>query len=337
VRKSVRTTGADKSLDELFTAFCAVKTAEGMAPLTIGRYVQSYGVLRMYTDAKGVERTVGAITTEEIQRYITWMMTEKRKWEGHAHKSAANMTVGLSAVAINTNLKGLRTMFRYLTETGTIEDNPFDNVKSVKEPETDIFIMTEDQLRKLMAIPDRRSYAGFRDTVLMQLLLDGFFRIGEAIALKKTDIDFDSGTVNLSAKTTKSRRSRIVPISKSTVNLIRELIEENTDFASDYIFLANYGEPITRDQFRRRLTEHAAAAGIQIRVYPHLFRHTGATMFLEAGGDIRHLQRILGHADLRMVEKYTHLSSKSIKAQHDAYSPIQRLLGPMNKPRKIKR
>jgi integrase/recombinase XerD len=294
-------------------------------------------VLRMYTDLRNIERTASAITTEGIQQYITWMLTEKRKWEGHPHKSEANMAIGLSAVAVNTNIKSLRTMFRYLKQTGAIMDNPFDDVKNVREPETDIFVMTEEQLRKLLAAPDRRSYAGFRDYVLMTFLLDGFFRIGEAISVKVADIDFDSGTVNLSAKTTKTRRSRIVPVSKSTVNLIRELIQENAEFESDYVFLANYGEPITRDQFRRRLSEHAAAAGIKIRIYPHLFRHTGATMFLEAGADIRHLQRILGHADLRMVEKYTHLSSKSIKAQHDAYSPLNRLLEDLNKPRKIKR
>jgi integrase/recombinase XerD len=309
-----------------------------MAPLTISRYKQSYEVLRMYTDLKSIERKVGAITSKELRKYITWMLTEKRKWEGHAHKAEDNMTVGLSAVAVNTNLKGLRTMFRYLKEeSGDITENPFDGVKSVKEPETDIVIMTEEQLRKLLSIPNRRSYAGFRDYVIMNVLLDGFLRIGEALSVQKDDIDFTSGTINLSARITKNRKSRIVPISKSTVNLIRELIAENEDFVSNYVFLANYGEAITRDQFRRRLNQHVVAAGINIRIYPHLFRHTAATMFLEDGGDIRHLQRILGHSDLRMVEKYTHLSSKSIKAQHDVYSPIHRVISSMTKPRKIKR
>jgi len=49
-------------------------------------------------------------------------------------------------------------------------------------------------------------------------------------------------------------------------------------------------------------------------------RHTAATLFLEKGGDIRHLQMILGHADMRMVMRYTHLSTNSIASQHEQYT-----------------
>jgi integrase/recombinase XerD len=158
-------------------------------------------------------------------------------------------------------------MFRYLKEeSGDITENPFDGVRSVKGPDSDIVIMKEEQLRKLLSVPNRRSYAGVRDYVIMNVLLDGFLRIGEALSIRKDDIDFTSGTINLSSRITKNRRSRIVPISKPTVNLIVELIAENEDFASDYVFLANYGEAITRDQFRRRLNEHVAAAGINTRI-----------------------------------------------------------------------
>jgi integrase/recombinase XerD len=52
----------------------------------------------MYTDLKS--RKVGAITSEELRNYIMWMLMEKRKWEGHAHKAEENMTVGLSPVAV---------------------------------------------------------------------------------------------------------------------------------------------------------------------------------------------------------------------------------------------
>jgi integrase/recombinase XerD len=259
-------------------------------------------------DDNGIARDVSNVTTDVLRSYIAWMLNSKRKWEGHKHKTEANMTVGLSPVTVNTRLKGIRTMFRFLKSEGLIEKNPFDNIKSVEEPESDIQIMSVEQLKKLLSAPNQKSYAGFRDFVMMNILIDGFMRIGEVITLKKSDIDFDTGTLTLSGKITKSRRSRIVPLQRRTLTLIKELINDSEEFESDYVFLTNYGEPITDDQFRNRLKMHAAAARINIRIYPHLFRHTSATMFLENGGDIRHLQLILGHADLRMCIRYTHLS-----------------------------
>lgn len=60
-------------------------------------------------------------------------------------------------------------------------------------------------------------------------------------------------------------------------------------------------------------------------------------MFLEAGGDIRHLQMLLGHKDLRMVMRYTHLSLKSLTDQHNKYSPLNQVFNKLNKDRKILR
>lgn len=69
-----------------------------------------------------------------------------------------------------------------------------------------------------------------------------------------------------------------------------DLIQEISDFVSEYVFLNNYVGRMDAGNFRNLLHKYVEDAGINIRVHPHLFRHTGATMFLEAGGDIRHLQ-----------------------------------------------
>ncbi|ASS75188.1 hypothetical protein CIG75_09470 [Tumebacillus algifaecis] len=82
---------------------------------------------------------------------------------------------------------------------------------------------------------------------------------------------------------------------------------------------------------------YAINTGLTIRVHPHLFRHTSATLFLEQGGEIRHLAKILGHADLRMVMRYTHLSNKSIKVQHEKFSPLNHIVGKLNKDRIVTR
>ncbi|GAA4717574.1 hypothetical protein GCM10023228_25160 [Brevibacillus fulvus] len=74
-------------------------------------------------------------------------------------------------------------MFRYLAEEGLIDANPFDNVKPVEENDNEIQIMSVEQLKRLLAAPNQRRYSGFRDYVIMNVLLDGFLRINDALSL----------------------------------------------------------------------------------------------------------------------------------------------------------
>ncbi len=64
---------------------------------------------------------------------------------------------------------------------------------------------------------------------------------------------------------------------------------------------------------RRRLAHAAQAAGLGARVTPHMLRHTAATQLIEAGVDIRYIQRLLGHASLTTTEIYTHISDRALR------------------------
>ncbi|QDY84888.1 tyrosine-type recombinase/integrase [Paenibacillus polymyxa] len=325
------------SLWELFEIFYNAKVSEGRSPRTLEMYRDCLRYLCEYMELERLEFTITAVTPDVIRSYMSWLLHGKRKWEGHAHKGEADKTIGLSPVTVNTRIKGLRTMFRFLNEEGHISSNPCLRVGKAKEPVKKIRILTVDELKRLLGVPDRRSYAGFRDYVAINVLIDSFARIGEILSLKKSDIDFKLGMVWLDETKVKTRRGRGIPLTKRTLRLLKELIEENADFSSDYVFLTNYGEPIRDDRLRDRIKQHAREAGIEINVHPHLFRHTSATMFLEKGGDLRHLASILGHTDLRMVMKYTHLSDRSIKAQHEVYSPIHDVVGKLGQDRKTRR
>ena len=326
----------DRPLDELFGVFYHAKIAEGRAPRTLEMYRENFDQFCAYLDTFAVDKTVSNVTPELLRSYMAWLMG-RRKWEDNPHKSEDNKTKGLSPVTVNTRMKSLRTMFRFLADEEIIPVDPCARVKKAAEPTQEIRVMNADQIRKLLAAPDIRTYAGFRDHVAMNVLLDTFGRIGEVLALKKEDVDLTLGTVSFDAYNVKTRHGRHVPILKQTARLLADLIEESADFNSEYIFLANYGERITDDQFRRRLRQHAENAGLTLRIYPHLFRHSAATMYLENGGEIRHLAKILGHRDLRQTMRYTHISDKSIREQHEKSTPINNIMRKMERPRKVKR
>lgn len=325
---------AGKPLDDLFDIFYAGKVAEGLSQRTLEMYRENYRYLTEYMELTDVEQTFTAVTPDLLRSYIAWMLHGKRKWEGHAHKSEKNMTVGLSPVTINTRMKSLKTMFRYLNEEGHISHDPCSRIKKIPEPTKKIRVLSVGELQKLLAVPNRKTYAGFRDFVALHVLIDSFARISEILSIKESDIDFKLGMIWFDEKIVKTRKGRSVPITKRTQRLLKELIKENADFETEFVFVTNYGEPIRDDRIRDRIKQHAKEAGLNVNVHPHLFRHSSATMFLEKGGDLRHLASILGHTDLRMVMKYTHLSDRSIKAQHEEYTPMNDVIKPMNKDRK---
>ncbi len=337
--KLERTTGnlSKFRLEELYEQFIYLKVSEGKAKRTLNKYRDNLKYFLEFLTVKEINSDIRLITKEVIRSYIVWMLQEKVRFEGHRFKTKDEQTVGLSPVTVNTRIKTLRPFFKYLCSEGLISTDPMTTIKDVTEDETEIKILTAEELKRLLNAPNKRNYDDFRDYVLLNCLIDGFFRISTALSIKVQDIDFSSNIITVSSSVDKSRKVRYVPILKRTANLLKELIKEIEEFDSEYVFLTNYGEQLQANHFRKQLRNYAKIAGIKKRVYPHLLRHSSATIFLENSGNIRHLQMLLHHSDLRMVLRYTHLTNQSLIDQHNEHSALNNVVDKLNKNRKIKR
>ncbi|NAO99755.1 tyrosine-type recombinase/integrase [Halomonas sp. MG34] len=323
-------------LDELFRAFLAIKSAEGRASATMQQYRNNYAYFIDFLTVRNVKPEYNEMNRHLFRDYILYMREEVTKFDGHQFKTDKQRSIGLAPSTINTRLKTLRVMFRCLHDEQIIPENPIVGVKPVPNPLENIEVLTAEELKKLLKMPDKATFPGFRDHALMHVLIDGMMRIGEATQLKESDFDMTQNTVNIRAAIAKSRKPRTLPLKPLTTRLVGRLIEANAEFNTEYVFNTNYGEPMGRDRFRQQLYTYAEQANIKKKVHPHLLRHTAATLFLESGGDIRHLQMLLGHADLRMVVRYTHLSDHALKEQHTKYSPINKVADKLSRPRKTK-
>ena len=100
---------------------------------------------------------------------------------------------------------------------------------------------------------------------------------------------------------------------------IRSLVESDVHrrsvqpSGSDFLILNRAREPLSTAALRSRITRAGVDAGLSMVLTPHMLRHTAATQLIEAGVDIRFVQRLLGHASLTTTEIYTHVADRSLR------------------------
>lgn len=222
---------------------------------------------------------------------------------------------------VNTSVRAWRAFFNFLRSEGFIAGDF--RVKPIKTDIKHVPTFSKPQLKRLLAQPDRSTFTGYRDYVIMLALLDTMARISELLALKTSDIDWQRGLIRVSGK---NRKDRFVPFQNTLRRHLRAYLEIRGLLDHDYVFVTIDNEPISKRTVQQEIDKYGKAAGItDVRVSPHTFRHTGAVMFLLNGGDIRSLQKILDHSSLSTTEVYLNLVAADISKQHRKASPLEAL------------
>lgn len=332
------TTGVEPAsqltIDEAFDIFYQAKAAEGLRERTLHDYKTHHRYFMSWLKEAHPEiEMIGDITPQILREYVYFLTHDKPKWEGHPTLTEKSKTErGLSPHSVNIRLATMKAFYRWLHNEGYIPSNPAANIKKQPVEEDKIGAFTDEQVEALLAQPDQRTYAGFRDYVLMRLLLETGLRINEALSLTAADIDVKMRMITLEGSRTKNRKTRVIPLSSDLIRLLLDLIAENKTYFPDaeHIFLSNMGDPISQSNITDRIKEYGVKAGIadQVRVSPHTFRHTFALNFLMAGGDIIALQRILGHSSMEMVRKYVQHTPDDLMTQYEKFVMAKRVRRP---------
>lgn len=308
----------------LFNTFVKIKVSEGIAVKTIKQYETNFKQFCDYVEQRGGNYHVKAVTVDFVRDWLTYMQQEHVQFRKISYRRTKS--VGLKPATINTRLKTLKVMFNTLHSNLIIKNNPLLKVSNVQQPEELIEVLSDTELTRLLSAMEKTYYTSFRDYVLTILLLDGMLRITEATHLQRNDIDFEKGFVIIRASIAKNRIARNVPITSRTLKLLSELMKENAyTVSSEYVFATENGTPYDRNRYNQRLKGYAKQAYITKPVHAHIFRHTAATRWLENGGNMEELRKILGHSKYDMVKRYAHVSNTALKASANEHSLVLRL------------
>ena len=229
----------------------------------------------------------------------------------------------------HTHLVPLRVWFKWLARRRYILHNPASEIElprmEYRLPKT---ILTVSEIEQVLAQPDVHDPLGLRDRALMEMLYCTGIRRRELAGLKLYDIDTERGTVTI--RQGKGKKDRVLPLGERAAAWVEKYIHEARPRIvfdpDDYtLFLSNAGEPFSLDYLTQLVRDHVETAQIGKRGACHMFRHSMATLMLENGADIRYIQQMLGHADLKSTQIYTHVSIRQLKLIHAATHPAARL------------
>ncbi len=162
--------------------------------------------------------------------------------------------------------------------------------------------------------PGRRA----RDDAVLELLYGSGLRVSEVCGLRVGDLDLRSRSVRVTGK---GDKERIVPVSEPAVVALRRHLRsavqcEAPVSARTVLFHNLRGRPLGPRDVRRILDRRASAP-----THPHALRHSFATHLLDGGADLRSVQELLGHADLRTTQVYTHVSRERMRTVYEATHP----------------
>lgn len=231
----------------------------------------------------------------------------------------------LSIFSQRSALVPLRGFFRWLARENLIPRDPAADLALPRAPQVlPQQVLTAPEAERVLRQPDIRQPLGLRDKAMLEVLYSTGLRRMEVAHLRVSDIDDERGLVFVSRG--KWGKDRWVPISDRALSWIRRYREQARSMPAhpagdDTLFLTRNGTPFNESWLSTTISQHVWKARLGKSGSCHLFRHTMATLMLENGADIRFIQAMLGHSDLKSTQIYTHVAIGQLKAIHAATHP----------------
>ena len=233
---------------------------------------------------------------------------------------------GLGGASLQRLLSTFRSFFKYLLIENIIKNNPAKNIQAPKTGRKLPSTLDADSMTRLIEIKGD-DVETVRDRAMMELFYSSGLRLSELSALDVKD--GKQSKMGILRITGKGDKQRDVPVGSKAIAAIEHWLTLRAQIAKEdeaSLFVGKQGKRINNSVIQKRLKYWAQKQGIDLNVYPHMLRHSFASHMLEASGDLRAVQELLGHADISTTQIYTHLDFQHLAKVYDAAHPRAKLL-----------
>ena len=300
-----------------------------------------YPYLLQYNEAmavRGYSESTLHRRESDIRRFIGWcdergitapqQVTKPilERYQKHLYYYRQANGEPLSPTSQNHYLMSVRQFFKWLTQQNHLLYNPASELVIVKQNTTLPVVLSVEEVERLLHQPDLRTPNGLRDRAILEFFYSTGVRRSELCAVAVQDIALSRGTVMI--RHGKGNKDRLLPIGRRALYWIERYLnrvrpELLLDIKEQALFLNDYGEPFRDSKLGDKVKRFMKHAGIDAPGSCHLLRHAMATHMLENGAEMRFIQAMLGHADPRATQLYTHVSIRKLAEIHEATHPAK--------------
>ena len=278
-------------LPEEYKAFIVAKKVEGKSDETLANYA-----LRLKDFFRYLNKPVQNITANDIRAYLYTYQKEH----------------GVSNRTLDHIRSVLGGFFGWCAGEGYTDRDVSLVIKPIKYERKQRGHLTPYELEQL-----RYACQNLRDEALVEVLFSTGCRVTELIRLDISDVDFENEEVLLFGKGDKHRKSYLTP--RAVLSLQKYLSSRDDDCPALFVWRRKPHNRMSKAGIEKVISGLGVRAGINHRVYPHLIRHTTATIALQKGMDITEIQKLLGHTNVSTTMIYTDVSKDSVRAAHHKY------------------
>lgn len=298
----------------------------------VGRWQRYLVSERRYADntVESYLRDVGffiAFLTEHNAKQPSPKDIEKTNLNDFRSYLASRRMDGISSRSLSRALSTLRSFYKYLSRMEGISNSAIANVQSPKVPHSIPRPLSVDDAKEMLnRVGDYASdpWIDARDTAVLTLLYGCGLRISEALSLNMGDIPLNHG-LTVESITIKGKRGkeRLVPLLPVVVEAVEHYLAlcPYTPANGQALFIGKQGKRLNPSLVQNAMRLARVSMGLPDSATPHALRHSFATHLLSAGGDLRTIQELLGHADLSSTQHYTDVDTDALMRVYEKAHP----------------
>lgn len=239
---------------------------------------------------------------------------------------------GVKKSTIVTYISKLHSFFEWMQQRGYIDENPVRKMARVTATYDTIESLRKPEIEKIRAAIDNHSHDLLhmkRDRAMVSILIFCGLRRGELLGLAVTDVNLEKQQLTIRKETSKSKRTRMLPLNQQTVMHLEDYLSERNRrtngknhpfYKTPTLFVALHQDRgLSKDGLKHWVVRLIRLSGVKFHL--HQFRHTFACNAATNGANAIILQRLLGHTDLRMTQRYVRsLSVDDLRSVVDVLS-----------------
>ncbi len=223
--------------------------------------------------------------------------------------------------SVNRMISTLHNFHHYITFTYPKENDPSLFIHSKKDGRKLPRYFNEHDIIQLLDSFGNNDQELFEHAML-ELLYSCGLRVSELCSLTMNQLHLEQGFLRVIGK---GDKERMIPIHQRAIHIVRDYV---TTVRSKWqkkrmpnVFLNHLGNAVSRQYVHRLIKTKLAEMNLDESLSAHSFRHSFATHLLDGGADLRVVQELLGHSDIKTTQIYTHVQNKRLKEAYASFHP----------------